>query len=282
MARLKIVLAFLALIVFAAGLAAAAYFWKNFMRPDLDVTRQIEGKSAVSREKPDLGKRYFDEAIQLLKDGELVSGRDRLLYLMHYFPESATYQEAKRILGEVNLDLLISRIPMKGKSEHIVHRGEALVTIARRNKSTINYIMRANGKTTALIYPDEVLTVYPLDFTVEISLSRKTLTVRKDGVFFKEYHILDENFPPEFGSTAQTTISEKVAWYDQHPINFQDKNYLNSTKWIRTAKMGLFIRSLVDDSKGGSARPYGVMLSKPDIEELFTILRVGTKVTLIK
>jgi len=282
MARLKLVLAFLSLIILAIGLAVTVYFWQHFMGPNISMTRQIAGKGLVKKEKPDLGKRHFDDAIQLLKDGELVSGRDRLLYLMDYYPESKTIDEAKRILGEVNLDLLISRIPMKGKSEHVVRRGEALVTIARRSKSTINYIMRANGKTTALIYPDESLTVYPLDFTVDISLARKVLLLRRDGLFFKEYKILDKNFPAEFGKTAATSISEKVAWYGDRPINFQDKNYLGSNKWIRTGKMGLFIRPVIDESNKGKAKPYGVMLAKSDVEELFTILRVGSAVNLVK
>lgn len=282
MARLKIVLAFFALVVFAVGLAGAIHFWKTFMQPDMDVTRQIEGKGTVKREEPDLGKRHFNDALELLKNGELVSGRDRLVYLMDYYPESKTYNEAKRVLGEVNMDLLVSRIPMKGKTEHTVRRGEALVTIARRNKTTINYIMRANGKTTALIYPDEELTVYPLVFTIEIRLGAKTLLVQKDGLFFKEYKILDTNFPPNFGTTATTSISEKVAWFGGQPINFQDKNYLTSSKWIRTGKMGLFIRPVVDESGRGNAKPYGVMLAKSDVEELFTIVRIGAVVKLVK
>ena len=174
MARLKLLLAFLALLIFAGGVAGAVYFWQKFMRPDIVVTKHIEGKAEVPRKKPDLGKRHFDAAIDLLKEGELVSGRDRLLYLMEYYPESKTYEEAKRIVGEVNLDLLISKIPQEKKTEHIVRSGQALVTIARRSQTTIDYIMRANAKTTALIYPNEALTVYPLDFSVEIDLGRET------------------------------------------------------------------------------------------------------------
>ena len=282
MARVKLVLAFLSLIIFAVGLAVVVYFWQKFMLPDMEVTRQLEGHSLHAKEKPDLGKRHFDDALQLLKDGELISGRDRLRYLLDYYPESKTISAAKRILGEVNLDLLISKIPLEKKTEHIVRKGEALVSIARKNKTTIDYIMRANGKTTALIYPKESLTVYPLNFTVDISLERKSVLIRQDGLFFKEYKILDENFPPQFGKKGSTTISEKVAWYGGRPINFQNKNYLGSHKWIRTGKMGLFIRSIVDEDNAGKPKPYGVMLSKSDVEELFTILRVGSPVKLVK
>jgi len=281
MARFKFVLAFLAFVIFAAGVGGAYYFWKKFVQPDSVVTRHIEGKGENQREKPDLGKRHFDDAIQLLQDGEMLAARDRLLYLMEYYPESKTYKDAKRIVGEVNLDLLLSRIPIEGKGEHIVKRGEALVTIARRNKTTIDYIMRANAKNTALIYPDEVITVFPLEYTTEIDLEKKKLTVRDGEKFFKEYDILDTNLPEGLSAPVSTSISEKVAWFNEKPINFMDENYLSCQKWIRSGKMGLFIRHVLPDDAGGK-KPYGVMVSKPDLEELFTILRNGTGVKVIK
>lgn len=280
MARIKFLLAFFALLVCAGGVVGAYFFWKKFAQPEINVTRRIEGGAEYQQARPDLGKRHFDAAAELLKEGELVSARDRLLYLMQYFPESATYTDAKRIVGEINMDLLLSKIPLPGKTTHTVSRGEALVTIARRAESTIDYIMRANAKTTALIYPDEELTVFPLKYRVEIDLEEEKVTVFDEDKFFKEYAILDVHLPPESEGAASTSISEKVAWHLDRPINFTDENYLNCSKWLRTGKIGVFIRQ-ADTEKRGDARPYGVMVAKSDIEELFTIIRVGAKVNLV-
>tara|TARA_R110002096_G_scaffold23696_7_gene75368 strand:- start:1972 stop:2817 length:846 start_codon:yes stop_codon:yes gene_type:complete len=280
MARFKFLLAFLALLICAAGVSGAFYYWKKFAQPELLVNRHLEGGDG-QREKPDLGKRHFDKALGLLKEGELVSGRDLLLYLMDYYPESNTYDEARRVAGELNLDLLISKVPQPGKTQHVVRRGEALVTIARRNSTTIDYIMRANGKTNALIYPDEELTVYPLDFSVEIDLEEGVITVYSDGDFFKEYQVIDTNLPADVAAPVSTSISEKVAWDIDRPVNFSDANYLNCSKWARTGKLGLFIREKSVDSSSGGSAPYGVMVSKSDMEEIFTILRVGTEVRLV-
>ena len=82
---------------------------------------------------------------------------------------------------------------------------------------------------------------------------------------------------------VSTTVSEKVAWDGSKPINFTDTNYMDCAKWLRTGKIGLFIRQLDEDNDSSKqARPYGVMLAKPDVEELFTILREGSKVDLEK
>jgi len=282
MARFKFLLAFIALLICGGGVAGAYFYWKKFAQPELVVNRHISGKGGGTLERPDLGKRHFDAALALLREGELVSARDRLVYLMQYFPESATYEEARRIVGEVNMDLLLSKIPMPGKVEHKVRRGEALVTIASRNQTTIDYIMRANGKTSEFIFPDEPLTVYPLRFRVEISLGKDTVTVFDGEALFKEYQILDRNLPSDIKAPVATTVSERVAWYGDQPVNFTHPAYMSCAKWIRTGKIGLFIRQSNPGAEGGESRPYGVMLANEDLEELFTILRVGSKVDLVK
>lgn len=279
MARLKFLLAFFALVICAAGVTGAYYYWKKFVEPEMVLNRQMSGEE--EREKPDLGRRHFDQAMRLLEDGELVSARDRLLYLMEYFPESKTYPEARRIVGEVNLDLLVSNIPQPKKTVHRVRRGEALVTIARRSETTIDYIMRTNGKTTSLIYPDEELLVYPLNFRVEIDLDADRIIVFDGETFFKEYEIIGENLPPEVKPPVSTSIQEKVAWRGDRPLNFTDANYLNCSKWIRTGKIGLFIRAQKPEDEEGDSRTFGVMISKSDLEEIFTILRVGSRVDLV-
>lgn len=287
MARFKFLLAFLAMLICVGGVAGAYFYWKKFAQPEIVVNRHIAGKGGTNFEKPDFGKRHFDASVALIKDGELVSARDRLLYLMEYFPESATYAEARRIVGELNMDLLVSRIPVPGKAEHTVKRGEALVTISNRNKTTIDYIMRANGKTSEFIFPDEVLTVYPLDFAVRISLGAGTVTILDGDRLFKEYRIVDRNLPADLRAPVSTSISEKVAWVRNQPVNFTDKNYMDSSKWMRTERIGLFIRHIesgtsTDGGAAAESRPFGVMLEKADLEELFTILRVGSKVDLVK
>ena len=281
MARLKLVLAFFSLMILTAGVAGAAYYWQKFVQPHKEVEIQISGQS--EKEKPDLGRKHYDRAIDYIKEGELLSARNELQYMLDIYPESPTIGEAKRVLGEVNLDLMFSKIPMEGKSEYHVKGGDAWSVIARRNETTIDYIMRANAKTTTYIYKNEDLVVYHLNFEVEIDLQAGTLTVKEGEKFIKEYKILDHNLPSHFPSSTSATISEKVAWHDGRSVNFTSPNYLNSTKWIRTSKMGLFIRQFMDDEEveEGATKPYGVMVAKADLEELFTILRGGSTVRVL-
>jgi len=290
MARVKLFLAFVALVILAAGIAASFYYFEKIARPNWHVSRGLESERGQKQiDGPDLGIREYDAAIEMLQEGEYQAARDRLYYLMEYYPDSSAYPEAKRIIGELNLDLLVSKLPVPGKTEHVVKSGDTLNVIARRNQCTIDYIMRANGRTTPLIHPDDHLTVFPLNFSVNIDLGDQAITLyREDGTFFKEYPIRETNLPPILKPPIATEISEKVAWFDGRSINFTSKNYLNCSKWIRTRKMGLFIRMVSDDRESASddsgmnseSSNFGVMIDRSDLEELFTILRVGTKITL--
>ena len=281
MARLKLVLAFFALMILTAGVACAAYYYQKFVKPQQEVEIKISGK--VKEERPDLGKKHYVRALGYIDEGELISARNELQYMLDIYPESPTIPEAKRVLGEINLDLIISKIPIEGKVEYKVKRGDALSTIARKNKTTIDYIMRANSKTTTLIYPNEDLTVFNLACSAEIDLDNSTLTIRDGERFIKEYNILEVNLPGQFPNSVSTTISSKVAYLDGKTLKFTDSHYLDAMKWIRTGRTGLFIRQVLPDGQieEGKPKPYGVMVDKADMEEIFTVLRHGSTIKVL-
>lgn len=312
MAHVKLILAFFALVILSAGVLVAVWFYKNIVAPERAIVQGTEVRAAVPEgEKPagpDLGKRQFAKAVELLQSGDLQATLDQLYYLMQYYPDSATYPDAKRIVGEINLDLLLSEIPIEGKTEYTVVSGDALSRIARNHKCTINYIMRVNGRTTDKIFKGDRLTVYPLDqFSIVIDKSDAVIRVERDGKLFKEYPVQRMALPPMVRAPTSTTVQDLVAWGDDGRRMFDDIDYLGANKWIATAKKGLLIRATRDhtvvvaaakpapgdeaeeggDGASGAAttslgQDYGVMVAPDDIEEMFAYLRGGTPLRLVE
>ncbi len=292
MARLKLLLAFLSLVILAAGVVGVVYYWKNYLRPNWEVTREFEagGGGKDGRELPDLGLRDFAAAEDLLVAGEPLAARDRLLYLLSFYPESKSVPQAKEIIGEINLDLLLSRAPLPGKGEHVVKSGDLLAPIARKYQTSINYMMRAGGRTNHVIYPGDRLVVYPLNFKLRISLGKKTISIHtpEEDQFFKEYQIQEINLPKNLKAPASTKIADMVAWHDGKMVNFESIHYFEANKWIRTGLTGLFIRphqpesgkKSGDDSASEENSPFGLMVDPADLEEMFTYLRPSNAVTL--
>ncbi len=66
----------------------------------------MQGKQASL---PDPGVRRFDEAMDLIKGTNYVEGRKSLYRLLDSFPETSVGPEARRIIGELNMDMLFSQ-----------------------------------------------------------------------------------------------------------------------------------------------------------------------------
>ena len=169
---------------------------------------------------------------------------------------------------------------MDGKAEYIVKSGDALAAIARKHKTTIDYIMRANDRTSAVIHPGDRLTVYPLDFTVVIDQSEQTIRLELKGLFFKEYAIVALALPPQVKPPVKTTIKDRVAWFGERRVLFNDKSYLKSKKWLQTARRGLIIKGF--DGSDKEEEDFGILVAPKDLEEMFTLIRVSTPIRFVK
>jgi len=285
MGRLKLVFAFSSLLILAAVFIGVAYFWEHVVKPDLQIERELKKDIDVKeRPAPDLGIREFEQIVDLLKKGETMTARERLYYLMEYYPDSSLLPEARRIVGEINSDLLISKIPLEGKTEYTVKRGDALASIARRHKTTIDYIMRANGRTSSVIHPNDRLTVYPLEFEVVLDKSDKMIRLELKGLFFKEYPVVRIVLPPMVKPPVKAEVKDRVAWFGEKRVLFNNKNYLKSNKWIQTTHRGLIIRAFhgSGSEEEGKQDDLGILVAPEDLEEMFTLIRVSTPIRFVE
>ncbi|MCF6312716.1 MAG: hypothetical protein L3J39_09725 [Verrucomicrobiales bacterium] len=97
MGRLKLVFAFLSLLIVAAAVVFVAYYWEHVVKPDLRIEQQLKEKVEVKlHPPPDLGIREFEQIVDLLEAGETMTARERLYYLMEYYHESSVLPEARR------------------------------------------------------------------------------------------------------------------------------------------------------------------------------------------
>ena len=196
--HLKIIAAILGLAL--AGFFALTSLWiyKRHIKAEQLVLEEMENLEKVHPEEPpDPGLASYQRAMESIRKGRHLEARDILLDLVRLYQDSIRYPEAKRVIGEINMDLLLSKAPIPGKKEHIVQRGESLALIAGKERTTYDYILRVNHLVDDVIHPGDRLTVFPLDLSVVIKTAEKTLTLMRKGRFFKEYPVEMVAFPPE-------------------------------------------------------------------------------------
>jgi hypothetical protein len=230
-----------------------------------------------SAEMPDIdpGEKAFQKAHEWLALGKISEAREKLISIVNVYPASASAPLARRIVGEMNLDEVLSSTHMEGKRLHVVKRGDSFLGIAAQDKTNIDCIMHLNSMMELKgIQPGDELLVMPLEFRLLIEPRRKTISLWDGGRFICEYQILHLGGAISHAS-QRTTISSKSAELDGKRIQPQSKQYRAAGKVIQIAKPSSQIRSW----DGTGDKPSGGILLRPeDMEEISLLTRVGNEV----
>jgi LysM repeat protein len=311
MARTQIkLLIFLITVGLVAGTLAMGYWvYMNILLKESQVENDIAAMKGKDRPRIDPGVRRFDAAVELIRSGKIEEGRDALYKLRQQFPDSATCADAMRIIGEINMDQLFSPANSAVKKDYIVQPGNTLLGIATKHDTTIDAIIRASGLMSFNLQPGDHLTLIPMDFHLGVSVSKKqVMLLRKVGdkeYLFKVYDAKDIRLPPGTRLPVQMELAGKNATYDGKTIMPTDPHYAEAEKWISGTKAGVVIRTppvvkavpietpKATAAKGSSpdaapvpppsaASETGIFLPREDIEELFALVRKGSKLSLVR
>lgn len=255
-------------------------FGQMIPTPSEVVARQTDAdfaKNIRTAELPNIdpGERVFQKAHELLAMGKMNEAREKLTSIVNVFPSSSSAPVARRIVGEMNLDELLSASHREGKQIHTVKRGNSFLSIAGEYKTSIDCIMYLNSMMELKnIQPGEELLVMPLNFRLLIEPQRKLLSIWDGGRFLREYSIIGLNTVGKLPS-GSTTISAKSAVLAGHPVPPQSKDYRGAEKVIQAGKPPFQIRGAAESAE---ALPNGIILRSQDMEEISLLTRVGNEV----
>lgn len=306
-AQLKILLLLIVVGITLGTMATAYWMYKKVLQPDTRVREEIAELKRTEAPQIDPGAKRFEAAVALIKQEQIEAGRDALYKLLQQFPDSPTCLEAKRIIGEINMDMLFSPDEKAGKKDYIVQPGDSLLRIATRQNTTVDSLIRINALLSWTLQPGDHLTVVPLDFSVVVDISDKTVTLRRKAgdkeYFFKEYHAVDLRLPAGLKAPAEMEIGGKSAVFDGKQVTATDPRYVDAEKWLPGTRAGVVLRTPLvvkpappAEAPAGKEKPKpvevasaepvvqesGVFLKSEDLEELFAVVRRGSKLYFVR
>jgi hypothetical protein len=271
---IKVIAAAIVLAVLAATFFLVERLREESAAPQLGVVPEIP--SGVALVKP--GEIAFDRARELLATGQFKEAREKLEFLVGVYPSSSRASEARRILGELNLDDLLSTEVMEGKVMYKVKSGDNFTRIAQSHDTTLDCIMHMNGlQRMDKLFPGDELVLLPLNFNIKIDIPRKLLSLYREGRLLKSYELLHAK-TREGSGELRSKIGQKIGLLASggsvSPVKFE--SYRNARKVLILDHRGLQLREGTDSDQEEVSR--GFFLSGADIEELALLLRVGNEV----
>ena len=271
----------LALIIFGG---AAWFGYNSFVKEEIAVKKEQRGE-VTPAPAPDISLPEFQAAAQLRQEGKLAEARDALVVFIQKYPGGLHVEEAKDLLGEINVDILLSRYPSPEKTEYVVKSGDVLAKISRKLKTTPELIMRMNNMSGTMLHIGEHLLISHPDFSIVIQRKANLVVLLNHGAFFKQYHVREAKLSPKQPSKITAKVAETMAWKDGKRIGLGSKDYLSSTRWIRLAGASAYTLYSMPDSAHPNLDqpppPVGLGLAASDVEELSSLVNNRTPVTIV-
>ena len=227
----------------------------------------------------------YDTAVRLKQSGLLTESQEayRNLLTRHLVPE--VRRTVEKELAEVNLKLVFSVISSPQSVVHVVKAGETLRKIAARYHTTLDVLESRNQLKDDLIHPGQKLSIWQGDWQILIDKTKNVLTLTDREKLFKSYVISTgkNNSSP----SGEFKIVEKLkdpVWFHKGipvPPNVPD-NYLG-TRWLGLNLPKYGIHGTVEPELIGKSVSGGcIRMRNEDVEELYRIVPVGTKVVIMK
>lgn len=294
----------------ASEVSEAKKNWKELVQkfpqsPDAERAYYELFRLAVADGKVEEANRYYKELVQyfpastykpqamfeyantLLKLGELEPAKALYKEIMSNHIDFEKLSEVVSKLEAVNMDLLFSRKVNEFKEIYEVQRGDSLYAIAKRFNTTIDFLEKANGLSkTKVIHPGDRLIVLKPEtkISVNVDKSQRSLMLLLNGEVIRRYNIAigADNDTPTGRFTVQNKLKDPVWFNAGSAIAPDDPRNVLGTRWLGFDRdLGIHgtreDKNILDQTSNGCVRMYN-----PEVEELYTIVRVGDPVIIVE
>lgn len=231
-------------------------------------------------------------ALDMVKRAETAAAEGRLeeangiaLRVLHTADEEAV-KRAETLLSTVGPACLFSADIASGKTEYRVVANDYLGKIAKKYGVTVGLIQRTNHIKGANIRVGQKLMIPTGTLSLDVDKSDNVMVLKSDGKFVKKYVVATgRNNHTPIGAHTITVKIEKPTWTrptDKKVIPYGDPENELGTRWMAWSVEGFGIHGTWDNESLGTQASAGcVRMKNEEVEELFSLVPVGTVVTVV-
>lgn len=201
---------------------------------------------------------------------------------------AASPRVARGAAGGLFVRALFSREITPGTVEYAARAGDSLQTIAKRAGTTVELLRRMNAKEPGRdgVRVGERLKVCAMKFSILVDKSDNTLLLSADDRPAKLYSVgTGKRGSTPTGDFTVTLKQEKPEWFRPGGgvIPYGDPENLLGTRWMAIDSPGYGIHGTWESETVGKQASAGcIRMLNEDVEELYTMVPVGTPVKIVE
>lgn len=242
-----------------------------------ELANKIEKASQSANYEP--GTKAFRSASELLSNGYLFEAEQKLINIVKTYPYTSSSIEARRILGEINIDRFFSEDVTGGKKNYTVQSGDSFYKIASKHETSLENIVALNGLLTLdNLHQGDDLTLMPLLFNLIVDIPNKRLTLEYGKTFVKDYPFIKLVTKKQKENKKSLIKSIFAISPDGKKVIPTNLDYREAFKILQITHPPLDIVP-----EGFSLNPafQGIVLKPEDAEELSLLMRKGNMVEIL-
>jgi len=221
---------------------------------------------------------------ELESKGDLLAARAIYQKLVNGFPNSSEVMNWEKKIEDMNIKLLLSPVIIPKSMLYEIKPGDTLTKIAKQFKTTTDLIMKSNNLSGNTIVPGRKIKVWTAPFNIFVDKSQNSLILKSDDEIIKTYVVsTGKNNSTPVGTFKITNKLLNPTWFKSGAIipAGSPENILG-TRWLGFDLAGYGIHGTTDPKSLGKQATQGcVRMSNSEVEELYTIIPIGTEVTIV-
>jgi lipoprotein-anchoring transpeptidase ErfK/SrfK len=253
-------------------LVAGAYFFVK------------RGVSSLSRSVSPSASALLNQVKDLQSKGDFIGAKTVYQKLVNDYSSSSEVTNWQKKIDEINIKLLFSSVITPKSALYEIKPGDTLSKIAREFKTTPDLIKKSNNLSDDKIMPGKKIKVWTAPFSILVDKSQNILILKSDEEIIKTYIVsTGKNNCTPVGNFKITSKLVNPTWFKAGAVvpAGSPENILG-TRWMGIDVPSYGIHGTTEPQYLGSQVTQGcVRMANSDVEELYTIVPLGTEVTIV-
>ena len=216
--------------------------------------------------------------------GQMLKARDVYQKVISEYSDSQQAATIQEKLWNLNIDILFSSLVVDNNQIYEVQPKNTLNSIAKKFNTTVDLLQKSNNLSDALIRPGDRLKVVNADFSIIIDKSQNTLTLKEVDNVIRIYNVSTgkDNCTPAGDFTIDNKLKNPVHYKKGKIVPAESPDNVLGSRWMGLSVPTYGIHGTIDEASLGQQITEGcVRMRNEEVEELYIIVPVGTKVTIV-